>query len=326
MKQFIAVFLALLTTNLLADQFIRFGGGGGGSASGETIGDTVTGGTAGSILFVGAGPVLAQDNGNLFWDATNFRLGLGNATPAKTLDVTGTGKFSVGVIAPLIYPASNGTSAIQVDKADGTTVILNVDTTNRRLGIGSVTPDKQLVVDGGAGDTTTGFGAFVVRNDGSGFGPQIIYDPGAGGHKYLSGSSGASDATANAWFLYDNTAGQYRFVVDGNGNVGMGTTAPGAKLDVRGTSKLGTAGVAFAAAGGCTVASNTLSTTATNLTCTGVPASAAVAVHCSGQDAFTTPTASGLYCRATGTVDQIACNTVVANAVAMAYSCSWMQP
>jgi hypothetical protein len=51
------------------------------------IGDTVSGGTAGSVLFVGAGPVLAQDNSNFFWDNTNKRLGIGTTTPNPGLTV-----------------------------------------------------------------------------------------------------------------------------------------------------------------------------------------------------------------------------------------------
>jgi hypothetical protein len=58
---------------------------------GMSIGGAVTSGTVGSLLFVATGPVLAQDNANLFWDNTNKRLGIGNATPAHTVDiVTGT--------------------------------------------------------------------------------------------------------------------------------------------------------------------------------------------------------------------------------------------
>lgn len=64
--------------------------GGGGSGSGNTaIGNTVTSGTTGSVLFVGPGPVLAQDNANFFWDDTNNRLGIGTATPAYKLDING---------------------------------------------------------------------------------------------------------------------------------------------------------------------------------------------------------------------------------------------
>jgi hypothetical protein len=54
------------------------GGGGGG---GVAIGGAVTGGTVGSVLFVGAGALVAQDNAKLFWDDTADRLGVGTATP-----------------------------------------------------------------------------------------------------------------------------------------------------------------------------------------------------------------------------------------------------
>lgn len=125
-----------------------------------------------------------------------------------------------------------------------------------------------------------------------------------------------------------------RATIQNSGHVGPVLTvsgpAPngsGKALDVTGgTVKLGTSGVAFSAMGACTVASTTLSTTATNLTCTGVPASAATAVHCSGGAAFSTPTAEGLYCRATGTLNQIACNTNVVNTQAMTFACMWVQP
>lgn len=80
------------------------------------------------------------------------------------------------------------------------------------------------------------------------------------------------------------------------------------------------------ASGVCAIGSTTLSTTATNLTCTGIPASSGVSVTCSGASAFSTPTGDAVYCRATGTINQIACNTVVANITAMTFACSWVQP
>lgn len=45
------------------------------------IGGTVTGGTQGSVLFLGAANVLAQDNTHFFWNDANNRLGIGTATP-----------------------------------------------------------------------------------------------------------------------------------------------------------------------------------------------------------------------------------------------------
>lgn len=61
--------------------------GGGGMA----IGGTVTSGTTGSILFVGAGPVLAQDNANFFWDNTSKRIGVGINTPLSFASVNADG-------------------------------------------------------------------------------------------------------------------------------------------------------------------------------------------------------------------------------------------
>lgn len=48
---------------------------------------TSTAFTAGSVVFAGASGVYSQDNANLFWDATNHRLGIGTASPASLLDV-----------------------------------------------------------------------------------------------------------------------------------------------------------------------------------------------------------------------------------------------
>lgn len=48
------------------------------SVSGITPGTTpVTGGTVGSVLFVGTGPVVQQDNANFYFDDTNNTLGIG---------------------------------------------------------------------------------------------------------------------------------------------------------------------------------------------------------------------------------------------------------
>ncbi|MDD5252263.1 MAG: hypothetical protein PHT12_06615, partial [Patescibacteria group bacterium] len=48
---------------------------------------TSTAFTAGSVVFAGASGVYAQDNANFFWDATNHRLGIGDADPAALLTV-----------------------------------------------------------------------------------------------------------------------------------------------------------------------------------------------------------------------------------------------
>lgn len=54
------------------------------------IGTPLTSATAGSIPYVGPTSLLTQDNANLFWDATNKRLGIGTASPQSNLDISGT--------------------------------------------------------------------------------------------------------------------------------------------------------------------------------------------------------------------------------------------
>ena len=57
------------------------------------------------------------------------------------------------------------------------------------------------------------------------------------GRSYTAGVGNASETTfgvANDFFLYDDTAGAMRMVVDSTGNVGISTTNPQALLHVNG--------------------------------------------------------------------------------------------
>ena len=64
---------------------------------------------------------------------------------------------STGVRLGIIYPASDSTTAFQINKADGTTNILNVDTTNSRVGIGMTSPTAKLDV---LGTTNSTYGVY----------------------------------------------------------------------------------------------------------------------------------------------------------------------
>jgi len=55
---------------------------------------TSTAFTTGSVVFAGASGLYSQDNSQLFWDDTNNRLGIGNALPGASLDVTGNIRLS----------------------------------------------------------------------------------------------------------------------------------------------------------------------------------------------------------------------------------------
>jgi hypothetical protein len=69
---------------------------------------TATAFATGSVIFSGASGVYSEDNGQLFWDNTNNRLGIGNSTPVQMLDVTGVGRF--GSLGSKINIGLNGDS------------------------------------------------------------------------------------------------------------------------------------------------------------------------------------------------------------------------
>ena len=60
----------------------------------NTITNPVTGtGTSGQVAYFNGTSTITSES-NLFWDATNDRLGIGTTSPAYTLDVSGTGRFN----------------------------------------------------------------------------------------------------------------------------------------------------------------------------------------------------------------------------------------
>jgi hypothetical protein len=132
--------------------------------------------TAGSVVFAGASGVYTQDNANLFWDNTNDRLGIGTATPATKLDVSG-GDIRLATNATYIRSVASGGASV------------------RMLGIN-------------AGDT-----AYVGAIDN---GPtSTIFN--------------ASSTSASAEFY---TSGSEKMRITTAGNVGIGTTTPGARIAV----------------------------------------------------------------------------------------------
>jgi hypothetical protein len=63
--------------------------------------DAYTAFTEGSIIF-SSQTQLTQNNARLFWDNTNFRLGVLTNTPAYTLDVNGIARIQTSLITPII--------------------------------------------------------------------------------------------------------------------------------------------------------------------------------------------------------------------------------
>ncbi len=113
-----------------------------------------------------------------------------------------------------------------------------------------------------------------------------------------------------------------RLRIDSAGNVGIGQSSPGAKLDVAGTVRFGASGGIITNMGTCTF-NQAVTTADASVTCTGVPASTSVVVHCSPTAALSA--ATGVVFRATGTVNQIALRGTAAAAAAN-WVCNWVQP
>ena len=101
-----------------------------------------------------------------------------------------------------------------------------------KLGVGIAAPVYKLDVVG-----TSGPRLRVYSQDGA-FAGMLAKN---GTHEYFIGVQGtweANGGTNSGFHIYDNTAGARRMVIDADGNMGVGTSAPGAKLDIAGTIKI----------------------------------------------------------------------------------------
>ena len=181
------------------------------AGGGVVMGNRVTSGTEGSVLFVGADSLLTQDNANFFWDNTNNRLGLGNAAPGTTLDITGTLRAS-------------STVTFSTFTANGGALFTNGSGVLAQSAAGTATQ----VLHGGA---TPSFSAISLTADVTGILP--IANGGTNNSSaYTAGSiifsNGTSLTQDNANLFFDDT----------NNRLGIGTASPSTALHVAGTGVL----------------------------------------------------------------------------------------
>ncbi|MBF31849.1 MAG: hypothetical protein Unbinned1322contig1000_42 [Prokaryotic dsDNA virus sp.] len=115
-------------------------------ASPTFVGATLTGLTPGSVTFVGAADVIAEDNGNFFFDSGNTELGIGTAAPTAQLHIDGA---NVGTVQ-LQIDSANGQTAniVEVKNFNGSTEHVIVDA-DGDVGINEASPTKDLHVSGG---------------------------------------------------------------------------------------------------------------------------------------------------------------------------------
>lgn len=78
----------------------------------SAIGSTFPGGTLGSVIFVGSGPILTQDNANFFWDILTHRLGIGTTGPSAPLHLKSTGGNNTGLLVETTGTGNTGYASI----------------------------------------------------------------------------------------------------------------------------------------------------------------------------------------------------------------------
>lgn len=202
---------------------------------------TLSGGTANGVAYLNGSKVLTTGSA-LTFDGTNLGVGV---TPAGSFrlevggsDGTNIALRSTGTTAAKFRAYVNGAESGVIGFLNGGGQFFEVAgseqmrLTSTGLGIGTSSPGSKLQVN------STGVGvAKLVDTSATGYSGLTF--AGTGTQNYAIGMGGPSEATfgvANKWFLYDGLAGAMRMAVDSSGNLGIGTSSPGYKLDVAGAS------------------------------------------------------------------------------------------
>src|ERR1022692_1746442 len=174
-----------------------------GAATGQTSNQVI--GTCGSTTsFAPCSLGIADLPGTLVTSASSLASNGIMSGAGSQASQTTTTKLSGGVLYPttttklsggVLYPTTDSTTAIQLDKANASTVVLNVDTTNGRVGVGTASPASTFTVAG-----LSSFGTTATTNNGTA-GSAVCSQPIVGGLKmaYCCLNGYQETGTAQTW-------------------------------------------------------------------------------------------------------------------------------
>lgn len=180
---------------------------------------------------IGGNRVLSTGVGNSLVLGNNVNIGIGTSAPASKLDVVATSTnggdntatFSAPNIGPNISHLHFGTSGDWYIRSAASAGKVVLQDTGGNVGIGTAAPESKLHVNGASEILSTGTAAGFKFRD--------------------RGSTSFNDDWV--WYSQGNTARLFEagsgdlVAVQTNGNVGLGTSTPNARLEVNGYTKLG---------------------------------------------------------------------------------------
>jgi hypothetical protein len=180
-----------------------------------TVGSSqIVSGTVGRVLFEGAGNVVQQD-GSLFWDNTNKRLGIGTASPSTRLSISASGANGVDIVA---------------DTSDATQ--------SGRLFFSNGTVGQAITLRNSAGNLFFGGSATAGSSSGSTIlwlgsnGNLSVGTTGTPARLHVRGAGATSATTA---LRVENSASTLSMAITDGGNTGLGVV-PTVRLDIQGTT------------------------------------------------------------------------------------------
>jgi len=180
--------------------------------------------SSGGIVFGASDGALAQSGSQLFWDRSNGRLGVGTSAPSQALHVVGGVNMrpSSGGSSLLVSWPDSTANLRMLDSAGNETVNVNsagpTYFNGGRVGIGTTSPGQPLEVVG------VGLAQRWRALD-------------SGGNTVLELAGQTDSSFVEAFAAADRDVKKPLNLNPWGGSVGIGTTSPASKLDVRGTAR-----------------------------------------------------------------------------------------